>query len=82
MLFFVFVDGSPPVRNLLSGHVKFSLDQAKLGLKNEVGNDTAVEIIERMASTLSRIHGPLTSNTAFGTSLLQEGKKILDSSFT
>lgn len=71
----IWTDGSPPVRNLLSGHVKFSLDQAKLGLKNEVGNDTAVEIIERMASTLSRIHGPLTSNTAFGTSLLQEGEE-------
>ncbi|KAI3417434.1 Non-lysosomal glucosylceramidase (NLGase) [Psidium guajava] len=71
----IWTDGSPPVRNLLSGQVKFSLDQAKLGLKNVVGNDTAVEIIERMASTLSRIHGPVTSNTAFGTCLLQDGEE-------
>lgn len=73
--YFLFVDGSPPVRNLLSGHVKFSLDQAKLGLKNAVDNDTAVEIIERIGSTLSRIHGSVTSNTAFGTCLLQDGEE-------
>lgn len=38
-------------------------------------NDIAIDILARMTTILEQIHSPITSNSAFGTSLLQEGEE-------
>ncbi|KAJ6704551.1 BILE ACID BETA-GLUCOSIDASE-RELATED [Salix viminalis] len=52
---------------------KFSLNRAGSNLGHQ--GDTAVDILGRMASVLEQIHTPLTTNSAFGTNLLQEGEE-------
>lgn len=37
--------------------------------------ETAVDILQRMTSILEQLHSPLTSNSAFGTNLLQNGEE-------
>ncbi|KAI5593262.1 hypothetical protein BDE02_03G002900 [Populus trichocarpa] len=70
----VWTDGSPPFRSLatIEGS-KFSLDRAGSNLGHQ--GDTAVDILGRMTSALEEIHTPLTTNSAFGTNLLQEGEE-------
>ncbi|EHA8589736.1 non-lysosomal glucosylceramidase [Cocos nucifera] len=75
------MDGSPPIQSLASieGR-KFSLDMLNGDFENMTGiisqNNTAVNILDRMASILEKIHAPIASNSAFGTSLLQEEENI------
>ncbi|KAK9286160.1 hypothetical protein L1049_014542 [Liquidambar formosana] len=38
-------------------------------------NDTALGILERMTSILEELHTPVTSNSAFGSNLLQKGEE-------
>ncbi|KAJ6696525.1 BILE ACID BETA-GLUCOSIDASE-RELATED [Salix koriyanagi] len=70
----IWTDGSPPFHSLASIEgSKFSLDRAGSNLGHQ--GDTAVDILGRMASVLEQIHTPLTTNSAFGTNLLQEGEE-------
>lgn len=77
----IWTDGSPPIQSL-SGieERKFSLDVSNSDYENMhksmEGNNTAVDILDRMASVLERIHTPIASNSAFGTSLLQGEENI------
>ncbi|XP_038681932.1 non-lysosomal glucosylceramidase isoform X2 [Tripterygium wilfordii] len=76
----VWTDGSPPTCSLASiDERKFSLDKSRSGLMNTVGlshkDDTPVDILGRMASILEQMHAPVTSNSAFGPNLLQEGEE-------
>ncbi|XP_073099894.1 uncharacterized protein [Elaeis guineensis] len=77
----IWTDGSPPIQSLASieGR-KFSLDMLNGDFENMSGiyarNNTAVDILDRMASILEKIHAPISSNSAFGTSLLQEEENI------
>ncbi|RVW77533.1 Non-lysosomal glucosylceramidase [Vitis vinifera] len=76
----VWTDGSPPVHSFTSIiERKFSLDRSRSDLKNTVSishhNDTAVDILERMTSVLEQVHTPVTSNSAFGPNLLQQGEE-------
>ncbi|KAG6719521.1 hypothetical protein I3842_03G009900 [Carya illinoinensis] len=71
----IWTDGSPPMQSL--GTIrerKFFINSPRSNLKNTADmshqNDTAIEILERMAATLEQVHTPLTSNSAFGTYLL------------
>ncbi|KAL3598027.1 hypothetical protein D5086_005945 [Populus alba] len=70
----IWTDGSPPFHSLatIEGS-KFSLDRAGSNLSHQ--GDTAVDILGRMTSVLEEIHTPLTTNSAFGTNLLQEGEE-------
>jgi len=77
---YCFTDGSSPVHSLAGvREKKFSLDKSQLGLKNDIDvphqNDTAVSVLEKMASTLEELHASTTSNSAFGTKLLEEGEE-------
>jgi non-lysosomal glucosylceramidase len=58
---------------------KFSLDRTRSDLKCTNGatdeNDTAVEILERMTSTLEQIRSSVRSDAALGTNLLQNGEE-------
>ncbi|XP_059449873.1 uncharacterized protein LOC132180902 [Corylus avellana] len=76
----IWTDGSPPMQSLgIIGKRKFSLDRSRTDLKNAVDmssqNDTAVVILERMASILEQIDTPVASNSAFGPYLLQNGEE-------
>jgi non-lysosomal glucosylceramidase len=76
----LWTDGSSPVHSLAGvREKKFSLDKSQLGLKNDIDvphqNDTAVSVLEKMASTLEELHASTTSNSAFGTKLLEEGEE-------
>ncbi|KAL9813795.1 putative glucosylceramidase [Arabidopsis thaliana] len=76
----LWTDGSSPVHSLAGvREKKFSLDKSQLGLKNEIDvpyqNDTAISVLEKMASTLEELHASTTSNSAFGTKLLEEGEE-------
>lgn len=73
-------DGSSPVHSLAGvREKKFSLDKSQLGLKNDIDvpnqNDTAISVLEKMASTLEQLHASTASNSAFGTKLLEEGEE-------
>ncbi|XP_058188571.1 uncharacterized protein LOC131306382 [Rhododendron vialii] len=74
----VWTDGLPPVHTLASiiGR-KFSLDMNSSEVNNAMShqNDTATDILWRMTSTLEEINNPVTSNSAFGTYLLQKGEE-------
>lgn len=58
---------------------KFSLDRGRSALKNTVDisdqNDTAINILERMASILEQLDTTVMSNFAPGTYLLQNGEE-------
>ncbi|XVF30182.1 hypothetical protein REPUB_Repub16aG0035200 [Reevesia pubescens] len=76
----IWTDGSPPMRSLASlGERKFSLDKSRSHLDNatDIANqdDIAIEILERMTSILEKENIPLTSNSALGTRLLQDGEE-------
>lgn len=76
----IWTDSSPPIHSLMTvGNQKFSLDRSKSDLKNSVNtssqNDTAFNVLERMTSILEQIHTPVTSDSAFGSNLLQEGEE-------
>lgn len=74
----IWTDGSPPLQSLATiGDRKFSLDGSISRPVNVDGHqkETAVDILERMTSILEQLHSPLTSNSAFGTYLLQNGEE-------
>ncbi|XP_010520789.1 PREDICTED: non-lysosomal glucosylceramidase [Tarenaya hassleriana] len=77
----VWTDGSPPIRSLAAiKERQFSLDKSQLGLKSIIDdvphqNNTAVSVLEQMVSALEQLHSPTTSNSVFGTKLLQEGEE-------
>ncbi|XP_075648671.1 uncharacterized protein LOC142619459 isoform X2 [Castanea sativa] len=76
----IWTDGLPPTQNLGTiGERKFCLDRPKSNCTNTVDmshqNDTAVDILERMASKLEQCHTPVASNSAFGTYLLLDGEE-------
>lgn len=52
-----------------------SLDYGNLAQVTHV-NNTAAGILDTMASVLEKVHGPIASNSAFGTSLLQGEENI------
>ncbi|XP_050218505.1 uncharacterized protein LOC126669165 isoform X2 [Mercurialis annua] len=69
----VWTDGSPPLQSFAAiQEQKFSLDRSDFQTESSDAhkNDTAVEILERMASIYEKMHTPETSNSAFGTYLL------------
>ncbi|XP_065880820.1 uncharacterized protein [Euphorbia lathyris] len=72
----VWTDGSPPMQSLAAiRERKFSLDKPRsdLGNANNIGhgNDTAVDILERMACLYEQMHNPAASKAASGTYLLE-----------
>ncbi|CAK9180469.1 unnamed protein product [Ilex paraguariensis] len=76
----IWTDGSPPVQSIANiGGTKFSLDrpgsesEKTIGVANQM--DTSVRILERMKTTLEQIYTPVTSNSAFGTCLLENGEE-------
>ncbi|KAL5713234.1 glucosylceramidase [Ranunculus cassubicifolius] len=74
----IWTDGSPPLQSLSSiEQTKFTLDRSILDVHKPIipQEDTAVNILERMTSVLEQIYKPITSNSAFGTSLLQKGEE-------
>ncbi|XP_041011954.1 non-lysosomal glucosylceramidase isoform X1 [Juglans microcarpa x Juglans regia] len=76
----IWTDGSPPMHSLVSiVKRKFSLDRSSSGLKDIIDvphqNDTAADILERMTLILEQIHTKVSSNSAFGTNLLQKGEE-------
>ncbi|GLT75667.1 hypothetical protein SLA2020_473720 [Shorea laevis] len=76
----IWTDGSPPMQSLGSiGEERFSLDMPSSHSNEKIDtakqNDIAIEILERMTSTLEKLHTPLMSNAAFGTNLLQQGEE-------
>ncbi|KAL9253366.1 Non-lysosomal glucosylceramidase-like protein [Drosera capensis] len=76
----VWTDGSPPAHSLISiGDQKFSLDRYEPDVVDPIKitdqNDTAVNILERMASILDNRYRAVGSNSAFGPKLLQEGEE-------
>ncbi|KAK8638558.1 hypothetical protein V6N13_136977 [Hibiscus sabdariffa] len=76
----IWTDGSPPMRSLASlGERKFCLGKSGSHvdevINTENNKDVAIEILERMASSLEKAHTPLTSNAAFGTQLLKDGEE-------
>ncbi|KAJ6696921.1 hypothetical protein OIU85_003296 [Salix viminalis] len=75
----IWTDESPPMQNLTAARERrFSLERSSSGCKNVNGiahkNDTATEILERMASTYEKLCDPV-SNSAFGTNLIQNGEE-------
>ncbi|KAF9603546.1 hypothetical protein IFM89_037027 [Coptis chinensis] len=75
----IWTDGSPPLQSLVTiERKKFSLDRSNSDVQKPVitpQGDIAVDILERMTSVLEQIYKPVTSNSAFGTSLLQNGEE-------
>ncbi|KAK4747682.1 hypothetical protein SAY87_014268 [Trapa incisa] len=72
----IWTDGLAPKQNLAAnGSKRFSLDRATSKLNNSIVDDTATLIIERMASVVEHISIPATTDSAFGTYLLQEGEE-------
>lgn len=72
----IWTDGSPPIQSLAAiEKQKFSLDTPSVDCANLAkaisGNSTAAGILDTMASALEKVHAPIASNSAFGTSLLQ-----------
>ncbi|XP_073013402.1 uncharacterized protein [Typha latifolia] len=77
----IWTDGSPPIQSLSTiEERKFSLDMSNGEIKKlselAPGNKTAVDILDRMASILDKMHASIASNSAFGTSLLQNEENI------
>ncbi|CAL9041064.1 unnamed protein product [Musa banksii] len=77
----IWTDGSPPIQSLATiEERKFSLDMSNGDFDNltEVitRKNTAVNLLDRMASILEKLHAPIASNSAIGTSLLQGEENI------
>ncbi|KAJ4830580.1 hypothetical protein Tsubulata_029831 [Turnera subulata] len=76
----IWTDGSPPMQNLAAiREKKFSTDGSRIEFKNMNGisheNDTAIHILERMATTYEQINNPAASHAALGTYLLHNGEE-------
>jgi len=75
----IFLDGLPPIQSLTGiGGKKFSLDMLNDDDVNEMvqQNNTASDILNRMASVLERMHASIASNSAIGTTLLHGEENI------
>ncbi|KAG0504006.1 hypothetical protein HPP92_004078 [Vanilla planifolia] len=77
----IWTDGLPPKQSLSSiDERKFSLATSNLDAEDLPKfiprSNTALNILDRMASALEKIHAPIASNSAFGTSLLQGEENI------
>ncbi|KAK8947812.1 hypothetical protein KSP40_PGU003950 [Platanthera guangdongensis] len=77
----IWTDGLPPKQSFSTIDERmFSLDMlnsdAEALSKLVPQNNTAVNILDRMSSVLEKIHAPIASNSAFGTSLLQGEENI------
>ncbi|CAD6254285.1 unnamed protein product [Miscanthus lutarioriparius] len=74
-------DGLPPIQSLTAiGWKKFSLDMLN-GESDDFNemvrqNNTASDILHRMASVFERMHASIASNSAIGTTLLQGEENI------
>lgn len=78
--FWFLADGSLPMQNISTiGQQRFSLGNYTPGPDETLDfahqNDTSIKILERMKTVLERMHSPLTSNSAFGPTLLQNGEE-------
>lgn len=76
----VWTDGLPSVESLASiEERKFSLDISNLGCKEMNDdiqvNNAAANILTSMSLINKKLQSPITSHSAFGTSLLQEGEE-------
>ncbi|XP_028063644.1 non-lysosomal glucosylceramidase-like isoform X3 [Camellia sinensis] len=76
----IWTDGLPPMQSLTTiRERKFTLHNSgpKIDktIKTALQNDTAAEILERMASILEHTHSPITSNSAFGAFLVKDGEE-------
>ncbi|KAL6660780.1 hypothetical protein ACP70R_001815 [Stipagrostis hirtigluma subsp. patula] len=77
----IWTDGLPPIQSLTAiGGKKFSLDMLN-GESDDFNemvskNNTASDILNRMASILERMHASIASNSAIGTALLQGEENI------
>ncbi|KAK4341185.1 hypothetical protein RND71_039686 [Anisodus tanguticus] len=76
----IWTDGSLPMQNF--GTIrerKFSLDKTKPDsektLKLDEQNETYMGLLSRMKSTVNQLQTPVTSNSAFGPYLLQDGEE-------
>ncbi|XP_034568439.1 uncharacterized protein [Setaria viridis] len=75
----IWTDGLPPIQSLTAiGGKKFSLDMLNDDDVNEMiqQNNTASDILHRMASILERMHASIASNSAIGTTLLHGEENI------
>jgi len=75
----IWTDGLPPIQSLTGiGGKKFSLDMLNDDDVNEMvqQNNTASDILNRMASVLERMHASIASNSAIGTTLLHGEENI------
>ncbi|XP_074574090.1 uncharacterized protein LOC141830587 isoform X2 [Curcuma longa] len=77
----IWTDGSPPIQSLATIEVKqFSLDMSNGDFSDLADvitrKNTAADILDRMASVLEKLHSPIASNSAIGTSLLQGEENI------
>nr|CAB3489561.1 unnamed protein product [Digitaria exilis] len=75
----IWTDGLPPIQSLTTiGGKKFSLDMLNDDDVNEMieQNNTASDILHRMASILERMHASIASNSAIGTTLLHGEENI------
>ncbi|KAI3460715.1 hypothetical protein Pfo_017378 [Paulownia fortunei] len=76
----IWTDGSLPMQNISTiGQQRFSLGNYRSDSDKTLDfareNDTSIEILERMQTVLERMHSPMTSNSAFGPCLLQNGEE-------
>ncbi|CAH9081671.1 unnamed protein product [Cuscuta epithymum] len=78
----MWTDGSPPVRGVSTiGDRKLSIDRSNssdpkyTGDQSQPTTDTAILILERMASVFQQIQTPTTVKAALGTNLLQKGEE-------
>ncbi|KAL3845703.1 hypothetical protein ACJIZ3_003106 [Penstemon smallii] len=69
----IWTDGLLPMQNIANiGGQRFSLGNQR---SDSEKNDTSNEILERMQTVLNRLHSPMTSNSAFGPCMLQNGEE-------
>ncbi|XP_042010425.1 non-lysosomal glucosylceramidase [Salvia splendens] len=76
----IWTDGTPPIHSIRTvGERKFSLDRLGSNSNRIVntteGNDTAIDILERMTSILQDVHTSASMSSALGTNLLQKGEE-------
>lgn len=78
----IWTDGSLPVQSLTGiEKLKFSLDisssqSSKIDdIFSKDKNGTAINVLDKMTSTYEKINTHICSNSAYGTSLLQEGEE-------
>lgn len=77
----IWTDGSRPLQSLASIEERnFSLNISNSNTESmsavDPKNSTAIDILGKMASVFHKMHSPLTSSFAFGTSLLEEEENI------